>query len=157
LINFFLKRPECSGLFLFLSFQVLILLGSTPKMKKPVAILFLLLAGTMYWGLIISYIGCRFLPSSSTASFCSCEQAIISSLYQHETDHPFHDGMISKAKGDFGINLFSQHSMHYLEDLPTLSSARTYYTRPDFRAIEGFVGAILRPPARVNYYFPASS
>jgi hypothetical protein len=115
-------------------------------MKKPVAILFLLIAGTMYWGLIVSYIGCRFLPSESASSFCSCEQVIISTLYQQDTVHPFHDGMISKVQVDFGINLFSQHSMHYLEDLPILSSAKSYYTGPDFRAMCGFVGSVLRPP-----------
>jgi hypothetical protein len=126
-------------------------------MKKPVAILFLLLAATMYGGLIISYIGCRFLPSSAATSFCSCEQVIISSMYQTDSDHPLHDGMISKATGDFNINLFSQHSMHLLEDFSIISSAKSFHSGQDFREIEGFVGAILRPPARVNYYFPASS
>jgi len=120
------------------------------KLKKPVAILFLLIAGTMYWGLIISYIGCRFLPSESASSFCSCEQEIISELYQQETDHPQHDGMISKVQGDFNIILFSQHFMRFPVYLPILSSTKTYQSRPDFRAIEGFVGAILRPPAPVS-------
>jgi hypothetical protein len=119
-------------------------------MKKPVVILFLLIAGTMYWGLIVSYIGCRFLPSESASSFCSCEQVIISSMYHPDSDHPLHDGIISKVQVDFSINLFSQHSMHHLEDLPLLPSAKSYHSRPDFRAIEGFVGAILRPPARVS-------
>jgi hypothetical protein len=119
-------------------------------MKKPVAILFLLIAGTMYWGLIVSYIGCRFLPSESASSFCSCEQAIISSMYQQDIDHPLHDGMISKVKVDFSINFFSQHSMQLLEDFSILSSAKSFHSGQDFRLMRGFVDAILRPPARVS-------
>jgi len=119
-------------------------------MKKPVAIFFLLIAGTIYWGLIFSYIGCRFLPSESASSFCSCQQVIISSLYQPDSDHPLHDGMISKVQGDFNINLFNQHPIPLLEDVPIPSSAKSYYSGPDFRVVHGFVGAILRPPAFVS-------
>jgi hypothetical protein len=116
-------------------------------MKKPVAILFLLLAATMYGGLIISYIGCRFLPSSAATSFCSCEQVIISSMYHPDSDHPLHDGIISKVQADFSISLFNQHSMHFLEELIILSSAKPCQSRHEFRAVKGFIGSILRPPA----------
>ena len=100
----------------------------------------------MYAGMLVAYLGCRLLPSEEAAAYCSCEQVIISAVWEQSGDFPLQHGLIAKPAPASGPVWFFQPNPSILANPLPIARLIHFQGLLDPKETPGFRGSLLRPP-----------
>lgn len=115
-------------------------------MKKLIAIWFLFLTAFLYSGLVVTYLGCKFLTGNIGESFCACEQVLISSQNANVENQTDDKGLVKVSHKLDVVHFFNQQfSDNQFADL-------VQDNMPPFPILsindvaKGFYSSLFRPP-----------
>lgn len=103
----------------------------------------------MYAGMLAAYLGCRLLPSEKAAAYCSCEQVIISAVWEQSGNFPIQHGLIAKPAPASGPVWFFQLNPAIQADALPIARLIHFQGFSGSKETPGFRGSLLRPPNAV--------
>jgi len=116
-------------------------------MKKIITIWFLFLTALMYCGIVVSYLGCKFLAGNLGETFCTCEQVLISSQNINLENQSAGKELIKVSHkleiAHFFNQFFSDH--HIANPLPDDINSFPFLSVR--MAPQGFISSLFRPPS----------